>query len=372
VPSCHEEISPVGGVENFNLPGVLAYYDANQIGFFATGGSPLENTQLPISGTISTNLVGFSPDGEWLAYTLISPTIGLLSSSGDVLEHVMDMEVLYSRIPDGAYLCGWEPRYGWINENLIPIAICYRLDAQSNRTNILFEILDPFLGLWREGMLSELPHIAEESRAQFSPDLSRVLYDNASYDLVLWDLTNNKSIDIDQPPFESDIFSNTYWPDLRSAWSYDSSMVAITGSEDKLAPLPDSGQRGVYLLGREGGKFRRITNFLQDFDTFQTYGLRWSHDSRYLAFGVTHSLGGDYRQTIYIYDTASNSYIFQCVLSQSDPVRLRWSPDNQFIAYTNSIVSPLVVINIRTGEIVELAERAIIGDWTDNLQWMTP
>jgi WD40 repeat protein len=364
VPACQGESQTVSEVDNFGLGGVIAYYDAEQNGFYTFGGFPSLYTQLPISGTIHTKLVGFSPNGEWLAYELDSPTIGLLSSKGEEIVKTIDIKGFYSQLPEGSELCGWNTNPEWINNDLIDLSLCYRESAPQviMKNYDLFAVLDPFSGTWREDFLSDLPERLEFSHAVFSPDMDRVLYVNKDHTLVLWNLVKQSSIHIKQP---FDFKTLYYADDPLLVWSPNSNLAAIAAPEDELQLIPDTWQRGVYLLGREGGKGQKITNFLAEFDSFTSYGLRWSPDSRYLAFSVAHTNGEEDRQTLYVYDLEAGNYIFQCDLDLADPIRFYWSPDNQFIAYTYYYASPLVVISLNTGETYIVTDRAIIGGWSD-------
>jgi hypothetical protein len=350
-----------------NIEGVLTYYDANQNYFYAISGFPPTTEVIDIPGDIFTNLIGFSPDTKLLAYTPISPTIGLVSDDGKTIVNIIDKQELLSTLPNNAHLCGWHDYHQWINNKLIALTICYRVD-QNSRSDSIFTIIDPFNGTIQTNMINQIPDRKDNSYALFSPDLSRVAYVDNSSNLVLWNNNNNDNIEINQPNFDSNIFFGNYITDPRALWSYDSTKLAISASE--VYPV-NSSTRGVYILDREGGDSQRITNFTNKYDTFQAYDFQWSKNDRFLAFGVSHSVHESYGQSIYIYDTVSDKFVYHCDLNQTDEIKIRWSPDNQAIGYSNTYASPLIIIDLKTGDKYQLTDRAIIGDWTNNTNWVS-
>lgn len=355
---------------NFGFEGTMVYYDGELNGFYAAGGKPLGFSELPFRNTRVTDWVGFSMDGSWLAYAPVSPTLELLSVEGEPITTSIALGELYELVPEGSSLGGWG-NHEWINNELIMLNIAYRRPNQSMMNEQLIMVLDPFRGLWRHDLITELPDFYEYSGAVFSPDLTRVLYvaNETPLKLVLWDMINHSRLWADEAYFDQGIFAfeGNRLAMAYAKWSPDSSKIVFAGREDPASELPYAAQRGIYLLDRDGKHLQRLTNFNAELDTFFTYGYRWSSDNRHLAFFSFQTRGPIREHRLYVLDAESGTITFSCPLvpeETEDRARLYWSPDGQFIGYSHNHLSPLVFIDLRTGEIIRLADRAMIFGWS--------
>jgi hypothetical protein len=78
---------------------------------------------------------------------------------------------------------------------------------------------------------------------------------------------------------------------------------------------------------------------------------------------------------LFIYDTGTWQFVYSCPIAsyKPSPPRLLWSPDGAYIAlYTfSSSLSPLLILEVKTGEIIELVQDAIAVGWSDSfpVEW---
>jgi WD40 repeat protein len=346
--------------KGFNISGTLFYQTRDSPGIFMFGGSPLSHHKLPISDKEEVFSIGFSPDGKWFAYAPVitntsskiavyTPLIVILSSSGEKIELPLDFQGKEGDPGSGEYLTGISSPSYWINSNLLFTTLNYDYHDLYTPSLGIPILLDAFQGSWMEKPIEKLKDRFEYQYLSFSPDMMRALY-GAKNGIVLRDLEKDDILWSD-PEYPNDQFA-------LFRWSPDSYLVAVTN----LLTLPE--KRSLFFLSRNGEKREDILPFLPS-GNYRVYDIGWSRDSRFLALIVDYEEQDD---QIYIYDTKLSHFTYSCPLVgfQAEPPNLLWSPDGSSIAlFGLSYDSPLLVLKIKAGEIIEVAQNAVTVGWSD-------
>jgi len=356
-------VCPKSGVQttpstSFGIPGTIIYQNRFQ-GLYTVGGNPLSYSKLPLSEEEKYSAFGFSPSGEWFAYSPIeyspanqiifeSPEIVLLSANGERIEHTFSVKRFEDELPIEFHFAGFSGYSHWINNTTIYAALySVTSSSPSHIDDTSFKVLDPFAGIWREDLLEGLPDGTNWSPKGISPDLTRMLYIDDG--LVLRDL--EKGIDIWH---DKDLFAGF---GVLMFWSPDSNTVAYANLFDS----PED--RTVVLISRDGmaksimGTSLPLSGLLVD-------DLRWSPDGRYIALLVWE--GKDKGESILIYDFVAEKYISRCPIPRSEDTKpnIIWSPDNKYLAYAG-LDYPLIIMDVQSGELFQLAENARAVGWSD-------
>ncbi len=388
VTTCVESSIPSSPDPDYSLPGSLVY--SYKGSFHLIGGNPLADQLVPVikQPGDQAHMIGFSPDGKWFAYFTGSAYEGhpykihLISDEGDALTAVPEYEIV--PVQKGDYTGTWSVR--WLTNDYMLIAISDPTENYRNRS--VYAVINPFTGKWVESALDDLPRRAtarhHEGAIAFDHDFKRVLYaaymeNEAGFAVVapvLWDLERRTELWRGPGLFDSGF---TYGYLGTASWSPDGSWVAFVGPENPDFPgRLHLGQQGVYLLDRNGGSLRLVTDFSILQEAFSAGGLGWSPDGRYLAFQVMRQTDAEGGATcsIYLYDTETDQVTYLCIRQQAvyfDMETLIWSPDSRYLAYTSTdyppggsrVVRSLNVINIYTGEVVIVAEPVgQLGGWS--------
>jgi len=310
---------------------------------------------------------GFSPDGKWLAYALVhrggyqgtwleTPSISLLSSSGEHIEQPVDINTLENGLTE----CCTYPLAGgawfgyWINNNLLYTEI----QTIFEDGGILFSvpaIYDPFKNEWQFDWFRDLPDHYEVMGSRiknhevgFSPDLNQVLYPTDPTGLRLRDLNVGTSI------WSDPSFLNYSAEFIR--WSPDSQLVAAAN----FAPIEPKDRR--LLLISQDGEVNQIADATYPSPEFSIIDISWSPNGRYLAVIDSQDV-----PILYLFDLQSNRYLYRCPLPGIDRtvVRSIWSPDSVWIAFSTKLSSPLFILNVQTGEVIKLLEEGMVAGWSD-------
>lgn len=215
----------------------------------------------------------------------------------------------------------------WINGNYLQGALYEKRHTGDELWDTW--LLNPYQLDWKSlENLADGLNRAEASGFSISPDMTRVLYVNEQYQLVLHDLIQNRSLweysDYDgiNPVITS--------PTLADAiWSEDGTMLALPISRDS------GGENwpGVLILDQYG----KIVH-LMDFGMRQ-FGLSWSNDKQYVSFYGNQYVGldlqSDMQPIIRVMDINDGLVRDLCRLGEGiEPVsNIFWSPDQKFLTY---------------------------------------
>jgi len=372
---------------NQSMLGVISYATAE--GVFDAGGWPAQTHQLVAwdVNEISPRLIGFSPNGQWLAYVTYasfggsSYDIHLLSATGESLTNKLDLtKIISSEVSLVALTEGH-----WINNEMLLLSIHDPEFYEQYRADKL-AILNPFTDEWSR-ILDYLPQRELGSNVAISPALDRILYFYATTDpawereLVLWDIDSKKALWRNgEMSLTSRFLSRGA---LIAAWSPDNTQLAFVGPE----PMDENFEYdhdGVYIFDLDIQEPRLVTDFLSRYEAFTTKGLAWSLDGRYLAFVVEYykrNLSGEISNQIYLYDLLTEQLVDLCPLL-GDSINttshaLIWSPDSRSIAYSTAYSAgenagkprSLILVDIYTGKMITLVENAgTLGGWSEVFQ----
>ncbi len=186
IHTCQSEGVPAPLPDEFGFEGTMLYI--SDWGMYTVGGIPLIFSSEPIFD-FGVGWLGdtFSPNGEWLIYRPATSTIGLVSYQGDWIENNLDFSD-FSALADPGYMISGVRAHSWINNELVHALIDFREIGEGDGHYSYFAVLDPFTGNWRNDLVTRVPQWNRGSLGfRLSPDLTRVLYWDDHYDLVLAD-----------------------------------------------------------------------------------------------------------------------------------------------------------------------------------------
>jgi len=250
------------------------------------------------------------------------------------------MDDVLNVVPDYAYLANFS-QGEWVNDELLYVTVGY--SSGGNTAYQIGFILDPFKGIWREDVLTELPDIDRSMPFAVAPDVSRVLYYQSVTGPVLWDLVKRQAIWTGQ---------KAQFPGIDIQWSADSTFVALeTGAEH-------------LILDRDG----RVVISLDQLNTeniinTEMYSpFRWSPDSRYLAITMPSLDKGVFS----ILDLESRSLVYTCPGVNSPYF---WSSDSNYIVFSvNFHMEPYgVILSLENGIVAKLSFK--VNGYIDVLGW---
>lgn len=361
VPFCRGSAKPILATNKSGVSGTIIYQNDNSTGLYTLGGTPLSTSQLLSDETQKNLIFGFSPDGKWLAYSPFSesmdaefeqPSLILLSTVGEKVEHTLSTKDFDNELQVGHQFVGISGLSHWINANLIYVSF-YSQNPNPNASGYISDlpkVVNPFSGEWNHQLL-DLPERFSSTAVGISPDASRSLYFGNG--LSLWDYERKIQIWHDETqttPSRALIF-----------WSPDSSTVAY-------ANLVDPTEDQLLLITREG-KPGFILNRTFPVPGIKIRSISWSPDSHYLALA---GLDGD-NLNILIYDVSLEKYISQCpvaIINDTWP-SLIWSPESSHIAISQ-INSPIQILDVFSGDILELIQHGRVVGWSDKFPVVWP
>jgi Tol biopolymer transport system component len=370
IPVCAKSGTLIPAPANFGIPGTIIY-QKDYHGLYTVGGNPLTFSKLPVDEEQKYSTFGFSPDGNWFAFSPIeysstddiifdAAKILLFSANGERKETTLSIKDFADEPPVGFRFVGFSGYSHWINNTKIYAAL-YSGTKKSDGTwsfdDSAFKVLDPFAGIWREDLFKGLPDSTQWHTKGISPDLTRMLLMDVN-GLTLRDL--EKDIDIRH---EKDLFAGF---GALMFWSSDSKTVAYAN----LFESPKD--RTVVLISRDG-KEKTIMGPKLSLSGLLVENVQWSPDGNSLAMLVWE--GEDKGDWVYIFDVAAEKFVSRCPIGKGNGrlPNIIWSPDNKYLAYA-SVDYPLIIMNVQSGEIVQLAEKANAVGWSDKFPviWHQP
>jgi hypothetical protein len=334
--NCNNGTSPTPIEQNFKFPGDLLFMRSDGSELLAFNGETHEWTSvlhMPSGGDYAVSPL--SRDGKTLVISYKEPSeletlsIMLLSYRGSIEYKKANLPSLEAN-RNKAH--SWFPVH-WINSDYLQGVLSEEVIPGER----LWEswLLNPYQSEWKS-----LPRInnnldqAEGSGFSISPDLTRVLYVNNEYHLILYDLNQNKVLweysDYDGviPQLTSPTLSN-------AIWSKNGALLALPVADKDREP-------GILILDNNG----KIINSIS-FGNYQ-HGFSWAEDGQLVAFYEDRCSTIDcmdrVRPVIRIIDMRDGLLRDLCSLGE-DIVptqgtysgRLIWSPDQQFLTYTTMI-----------------------------------
>ena len=362
--------------EDFSIPGTIVYRGTEGT-LYTIGGSSLTKSKI-VTEDLWIDVIGFSPDGTWLAYSPEEPEIDpmssttrkiiLLSNKGERIELTVEITGFQSEIGDDEYIDGFNDNLSyWINNNLIYAMLDLAKPNNSGpiTNHTLTKFLNPFDGTWDSSVLEDLPNWTpywemEDNSVGLSPDLSRVMYMSKS-GLVLRDREKDANLWVESS------YTDKWYSGVLINWNPASTMVVVATWNrigDQVPPL---------MMSRDGMNQRWIGN--NEFPSTNGFSvvraISWSPDGQRLALAGQANLGDNIIPYLYIYDTKPQKFVYRCPIIRTAndlPQKIFWSPDGQYIAYAfleNNQEDPLQVLNIQSGELTTIVQGAYIVGWSD-------
>lgn len=333
IPSCINSDNPTAIKDFHDLKGFVIYrrHDVSQ--WFSLTGDPPVIKQVDTFEEEADNL-SFSRSGDWLLlYSQKPKAIGksekypvwLISKDGQKREITIDLSQLTATEKKEnsvtSNFLSWS--FSWINEKVVRVRAAYG-EGPTTLPDYIYSYFDISNNVWLDGPLKDLPNRKNSMWADISPDLTRVLFTNQSFELVLWDLDKKKDL------WKKPAGSNQLPP--FATWSPNNQTVAFWSDG-----YPDE----VQLLSRDGKTFSSIkkpiyTSDAQKFIPYRGF-FEWAPDSRRIAITgrIQDSLNGTVTSMLYIYDTEEEQYVYQCPLGDTNKKTVSsnvlWSPDGNFI-----------------------------------------
>lgn len=396
IPVCSGDGKVKALFKDFSLPAVIVYRNSNMSGLATIGGMPLASSQLSVPVASEMAGLGFSPDGQWLAYTLMtkqgngenvvflkSLEVVLVSAEGKIVQYPIEIEDFQSLFDSiGDQLAGVsEQNSYWINDQRILLTLSGQIRPPDYYpyTDLIpayligqiVGVIDPFKGTWLREPLKKLEpfRLFPVGGIGFSPDMKHVLYEARRGDfyggIVLHNLMR-----------ETDVWSD---PKSRPSTSTNMSVIrwAPNGSAVVISNMPASeGNDFLILLKDNISKTIMNSTFLLcnscQKGKYVVRNFSWSPDSRYLALVATSPKNNQ----LLIYDSIAEAFLYRCPIAGTDEnffSPLVWSPDNAYVAFSPPVAqTPLQVLNVKTGEIVELAQDAVVLGWSDKFPVKRP
>lgn len=357
IPECVGKGQPVQPNSSFGIPGTILYQLPEVNGLFTLGEIPLKKSQFSLREKPLKFITGFSPEGKLFGYIpwenepdqerVSKITIYVISSNGDVVESELDLRGLLEKLDEDYRLLEISPHSYWINDHLIYLMFGYMsTDPHATHIYTFTTIIDPFKGILELDLLGKIKYRADDNEIGFSPDLSKVMYING-YGLYLKDLTANELV------YDDVKFKTLYSTMIR--WAPDGSMAAALLT-------PDQYDVGIRLVSKDGTDQRIIK--AETFNVNTTIDrFYWSPDSQFLAL-ITER---DKDAILYLYDVLKEKVIYRCPIIGygGTPAVTVWSPNNEWIATSAFHGKALQVLNIKTGQVFELANNALLQGWSN-------
>ncbi len=362
VPTCAERGLPQPLTGGLGLPGKIVYQDGSRLGLYAVGGAPLTRSLLPISKTQEDVVFGFSPDGNWLAYSpvqrssggndgLETPSVALVSVNNIKVAHDLDVGGFKDELGPGEHFSDIAGNSYWMSNGLLYLILDIG-NPNRSRAGSSSKLYDPFAGRWQESLLSKLSGRRTGAEFAFSQDLSLALYE-LNDGVVLRDLNQDKVI------WSNLALDTGHGTMIR--WAPNGTMVAVSN-----IPLLSQDWQ-IQIVSRDGQSIKTILDptYPTPSPRFLVYSLSWSPDSRLLGIVTQEDL-----PTLYIYDATSDAYLYRCPLpsyAQYPPV-LVWSPNSGYVALGARVQHlPLQILNVHDGTVTQLVEDAVAVGWSEKL-----
>jgi len=355
VPMCQSKGKHTLASGDSGISGTIIFQNDHLTGLYTLGGTPITGSQI-LTNTTSSVLFGFSPDGQWLAYSPFVPSenpdfeqfqIILLSADGQKIERKFSTKSFESNLQVGHRLLGISGLSYWINDDMIYLVLCSQNPDENTSGYIdhFPKVLDPFSGEWKNQYLN-LPDRFLSDVVGISPDKSRALFRENGFSL--WNYNHANRIWRDETlmaPNESLIY-----------WSPNSSLAAYASLYDDWSKNSTAG-----IITRNGD-FTPILSPKSPVPGMIILNISWSPDSQYLALA-----GKDGEDlSLFIYDVSQRKFISQCKVAKfsSTSPSLIWNPDSSRIAISQTD-SPILIFDVPSGDILELAQHGWVSGWSD-------
>lgn len=200
-----------------------------------------------------------------------------------------------------------------------------------------------------------------QSSWKFNPDRTMVAYQQADdLSLVLLDLVNDQIFRIPARPVIA-FYSGEYH------WSPQGNFIAYIS--DQYGQYQRSNPDELFILNMDT-QITRVTDFSSYYSQLAIHIVRWSPNEQYIAMWVTGIRIDDpsvEETRLYILDLQNHQLYDYCLLYNYTDIQgagygVIWSPDGSQLI-TTAGNEPTVVVDLESGEIVELPQNILPRDW---------
>jgi len=326
---CENGYEPLSIQDIEGIEGIIFYTNFTGT-LYTVSGNPVivEQVLLPFDGM---NSYEFSPDGAWaVIYSgypepnkgLQSYTFYLAAKNGEVETISVKSDEVYNLIPDhideSYSLLVW--KFEWMNAHIIKIFFGYNVGT--GPIHGAYRYYDIYTRDWWDDAFAVLPLWDKYfGWSQISPDLTRVLYVNKNFEIVLYDLEQNKEL----------------WKAPAGKWGHFQSSAQWTRDSQWAAFLTATDKRDIQVVSRDGDVVKKVKK-LTFSATQQFYPgvvhYEWSPKSDALAVGgsIRDSQNDSSQKVFYIYDLRQESITYWCPTAQMDETmyysKLLYAPDS--------------------------------------------
>lgn len=344
IVACANGENPTPIPQDFHFKGTLLIYDPTQSHIIGYDGETQEFITLLDLTDEEYYISSVSPDGRWLLISRSKPSDPHLMELYAVFHNgqITHKEFNLPESDDQALRY-----YNWISSQ----SFWGRVKIHERA---VYGVFEPLIPSWREIDFKSLD-FQNDTGIALSPDLSRVLYVNSEWDLVLYDIQDNKTL-----------WKNTEYEAVTPVYSSPVLYPAIWSTEGNLLAVPTSSSSkhelnfGILVLDQTGHLISSA--FLDN----RPDGLSFSHNQKYLAFFEERKTA-EYLPVIRLMDITSEEITDLCMLGPgTDPVmrlltkRIYWSPDDAYVAYNYGDVPPAVKSENKNGLIVQKLDQGQI------------
>lgn len=299
-----------------------------------------------------------SPNGRWLAFW------GNKSQQGNGLwltivtadgkeQKVIKMEE------------GWGHLALWLDNQRLLIRNVGEIYKSTDTARL---VLNPFTGERQElppdpldiYNLYPVPQWQGLGMSSYDPGLTRRVYPNIDYDLVLEDLQTHQVL----VHFLVPIF------DAIPRWSPDGQSFVITKAT-RYNPGPDSYE--LFNISRDG-EVSQLTHLADHYENAYIASYHWSPDGQYIAFWLAANPENDHQVNLAVLDIKTLDMVVYCITSNykgTTPPNLFWSPNSQQLVMDvtdENEENPVrvVIVDIVHGWAAQIAEDVLPVGWMIN------
>lgn len=350
-------IQPVSG-----FPGIIVYYKGSERTMMIAGGDEFSKKELSYVGPES-ELVGFSPDGQWLAFWDLPAKFRVISSTGEERTVIADPQPLIRLVPEGTGLKQIS-QVTWLNDQDVSFFVD---NPREDDTRFSFAaFFDLFASDWVLLDSFSVEYFKSNGRAIPSPDLTRSFFVDRLPDgrpvLLLLNRTTQEILWMKVGVSNFSIIESVPLDYL--VWSRDSSKAAFVDYKEGIT-------NSIAIISREGDV---IAEFPMDEMNGVSF-VRWSPDGRYLALGITQTiaLNPDFlvSSMIFIYDSESGKMNLSCPIPDSLKIEdISWIPNTPYIIYyaieSGGGSGRIILLDLVTGMANEIDQNVTrYGGWSE-------
>lgn len=334
IPNCKNSDHPFSLSRITELEGSIIYRSHEGNEWFLLRGNP------PISQTIDlftekADSATYSKDGNWMLIYSQRPMrsgsedqypVWLVSDNGHKTEVIIDISSMTSIEQNEesrtSSFQSWT--ISWLTDRIVQVRSTYGESPNEIFPDFIFGYFDIFNEAWLDEPVNKLPNRYNYQWINFSPDLSRMLYLNKDFEIVLWDVIQEKEL-------WRNVAGTSQLPPF-AVWSPDHQQVAFWS---------DGFPEDIQLLSRDGRDYSVIPKPLFKSTNIEFIPYRgffeWAPDSQRLAItGIIENRQDSSVQSIlYIYDVDLKEYVYSCPMGDEDKrtvsSNIIWSPDGNFI-----------------------------------------